>query len=142
MRSRQSHKAIAAAEDAPRFYKKENWAWKENPKGAFVNWHPNVSCQSFAGKSWPAAEYSVQIRADNGALTLSSPGIGSATILADIDRRPGEGRTYLTFQRSGDRWFLQEVTLDGTAHILPAGDLEKEPVKERLAVEARPSTEL
>jgi len=26
------------------------WAWKENPKGAFVNWHPNVSCSSFAGK--------------------------------------------------------------------------------------------
>ena len=26
------------------------WAWKENPNGAFVNWHPNVSCQSFAGQ--------------------------------------------------------------------------------------------
>ncbi|MGC1451081.1 MAG: hypothetical protein WA830_13720 [Candidatus Sulfotelmatobacter sp.] len=95
-----------------------------------------------AGKSWPAAEYTVHIRADNGALTLSSPGIGSATILADIDARPGEGRTCLIFQRSGDRWFLQEVTLDGTAHILPTGDLEKELVKERLSVEARPSTEL
>jgi hypothetical protein len=82
-----------------------------------------------AGKSWPAAEYSVQIRADNGALTLSSPGIGSAAILADIEARPGEGRTYLIFQRSGDRWFLQEVTLDGRAHILPAGDLEKERVQ-------------
>ena len=94
-----------------------------------------------AGKSWPAAEYSVQIRADNGTLTLSSPGVGSATILADIDARPGDGRTYLIFQHSGDRWFLQEVTLDGTAHILPTADLEKEVVKERLSVEARPSTE-
>jgi hypothetical protein len=94
-----------------------------------------------AGKSWPAAEYSVQIRVDNGALTLSSPGIGSATFLAGIDARPGDGRSYLVFQRSGDRWFLQEVTLDGTAHILPAGDLEKELVKERLSVGARPSTE-
>jgi len=26
------------------------WAWKENPNGAFVNWHPNVSCQAFAGQ--------------------------------------------------------------------------------------------
>ena len=95
-----------------------------------------------AGKSWPAAEYSVQIRADNRTLTLSSPGIGSATILADIAARPGEGRTYLTFQRSGDRWILQEVTLDGTAHILPTGEVEKALVKERLSVEARPSTEL
>ena len=23
------------------------WAWKENPNGAFVNWHPNVSCEAF-----------------------------------------------------------------------------------------------
>ena len=32
------------------FYTLHVWAWKENPKGAFVNWHPNVSCASFAGK--------------------------------------------------------------------------------------------
>jgi hypothetical protein len=32
----------------PAFYTLHVWAWKENPKGAFVNWHPNVSCQSFA----------------------------------------------------------------------------------------------
>jgi hypothetical protein len=34
----------------PNFYTLHVWAWKENPKGAFVNWHPNVSCASFAGK--------------------------------------------------------------------------------------------
>ena len=34
----------------PNFYTLHVWAWKENPKGAFVNWHPNVSCSSFAGK--------------------------------------------------------------------------------------------
>jgi hypothetical protein len=33
----------------PAFYTLHVWAWKENPKGAFVNWHPNVSCQSYAG---------------------------------------------------------------------------------------------
>jgi hypothetical protein len=33
----------------PPFYTLHVWAWKENPWGAFVNWHPNVSCQSFAG---------------------------------------------------------------------------------------------
>jgi len=31
----------------PPFYTLHVWAWKENPNGAFVNWHPNVSCQSF-----------------------------------------------------------------------------------------------
>jgi hypothetical protein len=31
----------------PAFYTLHVWAWKDNPNGAFVNWHPNVSCQSF-----------------------------------------------------------------------------------------------
>jgi hypothetical protein len=33
----------------PAFYTLHVWAWKPNPNGAFVNWHPNVSCQSFTG---------------------------------------------------------------------------------------------
>src|SRR4051812_12467138 len=34
----------------PAFYTLHVWAWKENPNGAFVNWHPKVSCDSFAGE--------------------------------------------------------------------------------------------
>jgi hypothetical protein len=34
----------------PAFYTLHVWAWKENPKGAFVNWHPNVSCQSYGAE--------------------------------------------------------------------------------------------
>jgi hypothetical protein len=34
----------------PAFYTLHVWAWKDNPNGAFVNWHPNVSCASFAGQ--------------------------------------------------------------------------------------------
>jgi hypothetical protein len=34
----------------PAFYTLHVWAWKENPKGAFVNWHPNVSCELFPGE--------------------------------------------------------------------------------------------
>lgn len=33
----------------PAFYSLHVWAWKENPFGAFVNWHPNVSCEAFGG---------------------------------------------------------------------------------------------
>jgi hypothetical protein len=29
------------------------WAWKDNPNGAFVNSHPNVSCEPFTGKDDP-----------------------------------------------------------------------------------------
>ena len=35
----------------PAFFTLHVWAWKENPNGAFVNWHPDVNCKSFAGQS-------------------------------------------------------------------------------------------
>jgi hypothetical protein len=31
----------------PAFYTLHVWAWKDNPNGAFVNWHPNVVCEQF-----------------------------------------------------------------------------------------------
>lgn len=37
----------------PAFYTLHVWAWKDNPAGAFVNWHPNVSCKSFVGETTP-----------------------------------------------------------------------------------------
>jgi hypothetical protein len=33
----------------PAFYTLHVWAWKNNPNGSFVNWHPQVSCDAFAG---------------------------------------------------------------------------------------------
>jgi hypothetical protein len=35
----------------PAFYTLHVWAWKENPNGAFVNWHPKVSCEAFDGQN-------------------------------------------------------------------------------------------
>jgi hypothetical protein len=31
------------------FYTLHVWAWKDNPNGAFVNWHPAVSCEQYGG---------------------------------------------------------------------------------------------
>lgn len=31
----------------PDFYTLHVWAWKDNPTGAFVNWHSKVSCDAF-----------------------------------------------------------------------------------------------
>jgi hypothetical protein len=31
----------------PAFYTLHVWAWKDSPTGTFVNWHTNVSCDSF-----------------------------------------------------------------------------------------------
>ena len=36
----------------PAFYTLHVWAWKDNPNGAFVNWHPNVSCEQYGGQSF------------------------------------------------------------------------------------------
>lgn len=38
----------------PAFYTLHVWAWKDNPNGAFVNWHPQVSCENYSGRR-PAA---------------------------------------------------------------------------------------
>jgi len=35
----------------PAFYTLHVWAWKENPHGAFVNWHSGVSCTAFNGQN-------------------------------------------------------------------------------------------
>jgi hypothetical protein len=80
-----------------------------------------------AGKTWPDADYRVEIRPEVGILTLSSPGGATATMLTTPDARSGEKHASLRFQCSGDEWVLQEVILDGTARILPLGELEKEP---------------
>jgi hypothetical protein len=34
----------------PTFYTLHVWAWKENPTGAFVNWHSNVSCRLYTAQ--------------------------------------------------------------------------------------------
>ncbi len=31
----------------PDFYTLHVWAWKDNPDGTFVNWHPHVSCDAY-----------------------------------------------------------------------------------------------
>jgi hypothetical protein len=36
----------------PAFYTLHVWAWKDNPNGAFVNWHPKVSCEQFGGQAY------------------------------------------------------------------------------------------
>lgn len=35
----------------PDFYTLHVWAWKKNPFGTYVNWHPGVSCEAFDGEA-------------------------------------------------------------------------------------------
>jgi hypothetical protein len=34
----------------PPFYELHVWAWRDNPKGAFVDWNPAVSCEEYVGE--------------------------------------------------------------------------------------------
>ena len=34
----------------PAFYELHAWAWKDNAKGAFVDWNPAVSCEQYTGE--------------------------------------------------------------------------------------------
>jgi hypothetical protein len=43
-------RCLAVMEDVSKT-REHVWAWKDNPNGAFVNWHPNVNCQAFAGEA-------------------------------------------------------------------------------------------
>jgi hypothetical protein len=36
----------------PAFYTLHVWAWKDNPNGAFVNWHPKVNCDQYGGQAY------------------------------------------------------------------------------------------
>ena len=89
-----------------------------------------------AGKMWPAANYTVQVRTDNGVVTLTLPGIATAMVLTNPYPRPGEVGSHLQFRRSGDRWLLEEVMVNGTAHLLPTGESEKELANEHVTVGA------
>jgi hypothetical protein len=33
----------------PPFYALHVWAWRDNPRGTFVDWNPHVSCEGFTG---------------------------------------------------------------------------------------------
>lgn len=35
----------------PAYHELHVWAWKRNPMGTFADWHPNVSCDAYAGPS-------------------------------------------------------------------------------------------
>jgi hypothetical protein len=35
----------------PPFYELHVWAWRENPKGMFVDWNPAVSCEEYDGSA-------------------------------------------------------------------------------------------
>jgi len=80
-----------------------------------------------AGRTMPAADYSVKITQYTGLISLTTPG-RSAIVLSNTNEHPGRetGKSYLKFERYGDSWVLEEVTYDGTEQVLRRSKIEKQ----------------
>ena len=80
-----------------------------------------------AGQNMPAADYSVKITKDTGLIMLRSPG-RSAAAFSIRNVHPGKEsyRSYLKFERYGDRWVLEEVNHDGADQVLRKSKIEQQ----------------
>lgn len=87
----------------------------------------NVPFSFMVGKvTSPAGDYTVEVDGGRGLVMLIPYKSKPRFLLTSQSWRYGEPRSYLRFRRYGERWFLQEVTVDGIAQILPTGKREKQ----------------
>lgn len=49
----------------PAFYTLHVWAWKPNPNGTFVNWHPHVSCDGFGDAGEASSDAAAMLSSRN-----------------------------------------------------------------------------
>lgn len=79
-----------------------------------------------AGRTMPAADYSVKITQDTGLIVLTTPG-RSAIVLSNRNEHPGKqsSESYLKFENYGNSWVLEEVTYDGTEQVLHRSKTEQ-----------------
>lgn len=77
------------------------------------------------GKDSPAGDYRVQVDRSQDLVTLSSDHFKTFTLTTSTFR-PGSSRSYLRFQRYGEHWFLQTVTLEGVSQNLPVGKRQRD----------------
>ena len=74
----------------------------------------------------PAGDYIVEVDRGRGLVTLKPYRSTPTFLLTTQSWHSGESRSYLRFRRYGGRWFLQEVTVNGMAQIVPVGKSEKQ----------------
>jgi hypothetical protein len=80
-----------------------------------------------AGKSWPAADYNVQITQPTGLVKISAANVPPAIVMSNTNEHPGRegGKSYMQFERHGDRWVLEQVAYDGTEQVLHQTKIEQ-----------------
>ena len=74
----------------------------------------------------PAGDYRVDVDTSR-SLVMLKPYKSTPTLLLTTQAwQSGETRSYLRFRRYGERWFLQEVTIEGMSQIVRIGKREKQ----------------
>ena len=80
-----------------------------------------------AGKTWPAADYKVQITQPTGLVKISAANVPPGIMMSNTNEHPGRegGKSYMQFERYGDSWVLEQVAYDGTEQVLHQTKIEQ-----------------
>ena len=78
------------------------------------------------GRSTPAGAYKVNVDLSRDLVTLSTDGSNPIMLITYSAWQSQDSRTYLRFHRYGERWFLEQVAIDGVAEDIPIAKRVKE----------------
>jgi len=78
------------------------------------------------GRSTPAGDYKVNVDLSQDLVTLSTDGSNPIMLITYSAWQSQDSRTYLRFHRYGERWFLEQVAIDGVAEDIPIAKRVKE----------------
>ena len=78
------------------------------------------------GRSTPAGDYKVNVDLSRDLVTLSTDGSNPIMLITYSAWQSQDSRTYLRFHRYGERWFLEQVAIDGVAEDIPIAKRVKE----------------
>lgn len=73
----------------------------------------------------PPGDYRVNVDLGRELVTFRAPDSMTTNLFMPQESRSADGRTYLTFRRYGEQWFLQEVTMDGVTQKVLLGKAER-----------------
>jgi len=79
-----------------------------------------------AGGSLPAGDYRVDMDMTRALVTLSAYNSKPIMFLTVRATQMENAQSYLRFHRYGERWFLQEVTIEGMSQIVRIAQREKQ----------------
>lgn len=78
------------------------------------------------GKSSPPGDYRVNVDRERDVVTLATDGSNPVVLLTYSPSQMQDTKSYLRFRRYGEKWFLEQVAVDGLAQDVPIAKRAKE----------------